>query len=317
MNDRTEGIRQAGHRQSVLSGLGMDVELPTLGARGRRGIRLVDRRGDAVKSEDVSQNEATEASTDNRDRYRHDAPRNTIGTTFHRRQVGTTFQVCQEGPMQANSKRRADTLSRERIIAVAIEILDADGENALTFRALAARLKTGSGALYWHIADKNELLAAAADRIIAQMMAALDPGIDPHGAIRAIALGVFDAIDAHPWVGTQLIREPWQPGTLRIFEGIGRGLVALGVPEPAQFDAWSALVNYMLGVAGQNAVNARLLREGSNRLAFLEAVATRWEQLDPADFQFVRGLAKQLRDHDDREQFLAGIDLILSGLATT
>ena len=46
---------------------------------------------------------------------------------------------------------------------VAIEILDAGGEAALTFRTLAARLETGSGAIYWHVANKDELLAAATD----------------------------------------------------------------------------------------------------------------------------------------------------------
>src|SRR5580704_3246894 len=59
------------------------------------------------------------------------------------------------------AERRADALSKERIVADAIEILDAGGESALTFRALAARLATGSGAIYWHVASKNELLMAA------------------------------------------------------------------------------------------------------------------------------------------------------------
>jgi hypothetical protein len=41
--------------------------------------------------------------------------------------------------------RTADVLSKERIFEAAIEILDAHGENALTFRALTARLATGAG----------------------------------------------------------------------------------------------------------------------------------------------------------------------------
>src|SRR5579859_7821537 len=44
------------------------------------------------------------------------------------------------------AERRTDALSKERIVEAAIEILDADGENALTFRALSARLATGAGA---------------------------------------------------------------------------------------------------------------------------------------------------------------------------
>ncbi|MBY9051501.1 TetR/AcrR family transcriptional regulator C-terminal domain-containing protein, partial [Pseudomonas fluorescens] len=134
-------------------------------------------------------------------------------------------------------------------------------------------------------------------------------------AIRAIALGVFDAIDAHPWVGSQLFREPWRPATLEIIENVGGRLQALGVPEAAQFDTVSALLHYILGVAGQNAANARLQVPETSRSAFLENVAARWDQLDPAQYPFVRQMATQLRDHDDRAQFLAGVDLILAGIA--
>ncbi|MGB8794821.1 MAG: TetR family transcriptional regulator, partial [Mycobacterium sp.] len=117
------------------------------------------------------------------------------------------------------AKRRTDALSKERIVEAAIEILDADGESALTFRALAARLATGSGAIYWHVANKNDLLAATTNHVIAGVMTEVVSGAEPREAIRAIALGVFDAIDAHPWVGTQLSGEPWQSAVMEIFEG--------------------------------------------------------------------------------------------------
>ena len=214
------------------------------------------------------------------------------------------------------TERRADALSKERIVEAAIEILDADGEGALTFRALAARLATGAGAIYWHVASKNDLLAAATDDVIARVMTEVVSGAEPRDAIRAIASGVFDAIDAHPWVGAQLSREPWQPAVLQVFEGVGGQLQVLGVPERAQFDCASALVNYVLGLAGQYAAGARLVPREMGRSAFLATVAARWAQLDPAQYPFVRQVATQLPGHDDREQFLAGIDLILAGIGT-
>ena len=184
------------------------------------------------------------------------------------------------------AERRTDALSKERIVEAAIEILDADGESALTFRALTARLATGTGAIYWHVANKNELLAATTNDVIARVMTEVVSGAEPREAIRAIALGVFDAIDAHPWVGAQLSREPWQSAMLQIFESIGEQLQALGVPERAQFDCASALVNYILGLAGQYAAGARLLPRDTDRSAFLATVAARWAQLDPAEYPF-------------------------------
>jgi AcrR family transcriptional regulator len=212
------------------------------------------------------------------------------------------------------SERRADALTRERIVEAAIGLLDAEGEAGLTFRALAAHLETGHGAIQWHVANKAELLKAATDDVIARAMTEVVRGAQPREAVRSIASGVFDAIDAHPWVGAELSREPWQSTLLRIFEGVGGQLQALGVPEPAQFDCASAIVSYMLGLAGQCAAGVRLLTRDTDRSAFLATLAAQWEQLDPAQYPFTRRSATQLREHDDREQFLAGIDLILTGV---
>jgi AcrR family transcriptional regulator len=214
------------------------------------------------------------------------------------------------------TRRRADALSKERIVEAAIEILDADGESALTLRALTAGLATGSGAVYWHVASMNDLLAAAANGVIARAVTEVASGSEPREAIRAAALAVFDAIDARPWLGAQLSREPWQFAMHRIFESFGAQLQALGVPERAQFDAASALLNYVLGLAGQYAAAARLIPHDTDRSDFLATVAARWTQLDPADYPFMRQMAAQLREHDDRDQFLVGIDLILAGITT-
>src|SRR6204780_726813 len=215
------------------------------------------------------------------------------------------------------SERRTDALSKERIVEAAIDILDAEGEGALTFRALTARLATGAGAIYWHVANKGELLAATTNEVIARVMTDVAGGAEPQEAIRAIALGVFDALDAHPWVGTQLSREPWQATILQILEGVGGKPQALGVPERAQFDCASPLVNYILGLAGQYAAAARLLPCETDRSAFLATIAAQWAQLDPAKYPFVHQVATQLPGHDDRGQFLAGIHLILAGIPTS
>ncbi|MBB3607052.1 hypothetical protein FHT40_006752 [Mycolicibacterium sp. BK556] len=63
---------------------------------------------------------------------------------------------------------------------------------------------------------------------------------EPREAIRAVASGVFDAIDTHPWVGTPLCLEPWQTAVMNIFEGFGRQLQVLGVPKRAQCDCAKA-----------------------------------------------------------------------------
>ena len=219
----------------------------------------------------------------------------------------------------SSGQRREESLSREQIIEASIELLDGSGEDGLTFRALSERLATGPGAIYWHIANKSDLLTAACDAIVARTMnaASLTPGATPQAAIRLLALTIFDAIDAHPWIGSALTRTLGKSPMVRIVERIGQQIQALGVPKKEHWITVSALLNYILGVGGRNAANGQLARtQGLDRSDFLEAVSTSWSQLDPEEYPFARSLVRQLRSHDDRKDFLAGIDLILRGIGS-
>jgi AcrR family transcriptional regulator len=214
-----------------------------------------------------------------------------------------------------SSLRREEALSAESIIDASIELLDISGEAGLTFRALSERLATGPGAIYWHIANKSDLLTASCDAIIARTMDTCVASEKPKATIRALALGLFDAIDAHPWVGSALTSPAGLLPMVRILEPLGQQVRALGVPDKEQWATVSALLHYILGVGGQNAANGQLARtQGLDRGDFLEAVATMWSQLDPHEYPFTRSLAGQVRAHDDRVDFLAGIDLILKGI---
>jgi AcrR family transcriptional regulator len=213
------------------------------------------------------------------------------------------------------TKRREESLSRDGIIEAAVTLLDDSGEGGLTFSALSERLVTGPGAIYWHIAGKSELLTAACDAIVARTMNALSVGATPEATIRALALSLFDAIDAHPWVGSALTRAPGQLPLVRIIERIGQQIRALGVPEDDQWTTVSALLSYILGVGGQNAANGQTARRrGLDRANFLETTSTTWSQLRPDEYPFTHSIAGQLRAHDDRADFIAGIDLILRGI---
>ena len=215
------------------------------------------------------------------------------------------------------SQRRTDSLSRELIIQAATELLDSGGESALTLRALTVRLHTGYGAIYHHVADKSDLLATATDDVITRVLSATVPDPDPRETLRRLALGLFDAIDAHPWVGAELSRQPWRPALLDFYETIGKLLNALAVPDPARFDAAGTLVNYILGTAVQNAANARhLAGHDTDRATFLNTTAKRWSQLNPNKYPFVHASITQLREHDDRTQFLTGLNIFLTGIAT-
>lgn len=210
--------------------------------------------------------------------------------------------------------RQGESLTRECIIEASIELLDASGEEGLTFRALSQRLATGPGAIYWHIANKSDLLSAACDAVVAR---AMDETVvtTPKETIRAVALALFDAISEHPWVGSAITSSVGLSPIVHILEPVGEQIRALRVPDAQQWAAVGTLIAYILGVSKQNAANGQLARtQGFDRSEFLEAMSTAWSQLDPKQYPFVRSVAGQFREHDDRVDFISGIDLILKGI---
>jgi AcrR family transcriptional regulator len=197
-------------------------------------------------------------------------------------------------------------------VEAAVAILDEGGTEALTFRSLAGRLATGAGALYHHVANKGELLAAAAAAVMTDVV---DAAADADHDIRALMLGVFDAISGRPWLGTQLVAAPWQPAVLQLFDRVGSELVALGVPERSLFDAASALVHHALGVASQYDAGLRLKGMETGRPAFLESATSPLVDAHAGRYPFLTRISQQLTDHDDRGQFGAGIEIIMAGIA--
>jgi AcrR family transcriptional regulator len=216
-----------------------------------------------------------------------------------------------------STSRREDSLSRDLIVEASINLLDAGGEDGLTFRALSERLATGPGAIYNHIADKSALLTAACDALVLRTLDACKPGSTPRATIRSLALALFDAMDAHPWMGSALMQAAGQSPSVRLLERLGQAVQALGVPRKNQWAAASALLHYIVGVGSHNAAQSQFGRtRGLHRGDFLEAMSAAWAQLDAQQYPFVRSVAPQLATHDDRADYLAGINLILEGLGS-
>ncbi|SNS98080.1 TetR/AcrR family transcriptional regulator, tetracycline repressor protein [Asanoa hainanensis] len=67
------------------------------------------------------------------------------------------------------------TLDRQRIVAEAVALLDAEGLDGVTTRKLAARLGVQSPTLYWHFPNKAALVTAIADAILDQEFGDREP----------------------------------------------------------------------------------------------------------------------------------------------
>jgi AcrR family transcriptional regulator len=119
---------------------------------------------------------------------------------------------------EAEDSSGPQPLSREAIVAAAIEIADADGLEAVSIRRLATRLDARPMSLYSHIGRKGDLIDLMVDEV---MGGAIIPGDGPptddwREALRQIAQATRKATRAHPWMIAAAFHHPFLgPNTLR------------------------------------------------------------------------------------------------------
>src|SRR3989454_11203045 len=63
-------------------------------------------------------------------------------------------------------EERQRGLTRDRLVEAALELINEDGLDALSMRALADRLEVKAASLYWHVRDRSELLGLLAEAIL-------------------------------------------------------------------------------------------------------------------------------------------------------
>ncbi|HEY9394000.1 MAG TPA: GntR family transcriptional regulator, partial [Nocardioides sp.] len=111
----------------------------------------------------------------------------------------------------------AKALTRQRILAEAVGIADAEGLDAVSMRAVAGRCGVAPMSLYRFVEGKDELVAAMADAVYAASSFTLDP--DAPWRERAESLGreLWRLHRNHPWLGrTQPLTRPMMlPNLLR------------------------------------------------------------------------------------------------------
>jgi TetR/AcrR family transcriptional regulator, tetracycline repressor protein len=87
-------------------------------------------------------------------------------------------------------------LDRERVVRVALDLLDEVGLDDLTMRRLAERLGVTAASLYWYVRDKDELLELLADAISAEIPLP-DPSRPWRTALEALARSFRQVAQAH------------------------------------------------------------------------------------------------------------------------
>jgi AcrR family transcriptional regulator len=130
------------------------------------------------------------------------------------------------------ARPRNPLLSRERIVATALRLVDGEGLDALSTRKLAAELGVSGPSLYNHFPTKDALLDAVVDAVVGEVRLDMFGRTPWPDALRAWARSYRDVLAAHPNLVPVLAHGPGRrPNALRLADAVFGALVDAGWPR--------------------------------------------------------------------------------------
>ncbi|MEU5401437.1 TetR/AcrR family transcriptional regulator [Streptomyces sp. NPDC005963] len=162
-----------------------------------------------------------------------------------------------------------DTLTPDRIVRAAIELLDEEGLDGLNMRSLAKRLGSAATAVYWHIKTKDELVRLASDAVWLEVEPPDLDSMDWRTAATAQATDMHRMLTRHPWLGqafgSHFLYGPGQAGhddlSLAIYEKAGFGAADA---SRAAGTVLLFVLGSALGPAAEVSLNRRLSKNGAD-----------------------------------------------------
>jgi AcrR family transcriptional regulator len=222
----------------------------------------------------------------------------------------------------ARSRTDRRPLSRERVLAAAMAIADAEGIAAVTMRRLASKLGVEPMSLYYHLPGKDALLDGVVDAVVAEIALAIEHGDDEsqgwQATLRRRCLSARDVMERHPWAPGLIASRTTIPASLfAYYEEILATLVGGGFSYHLAHRAVHALGSMAVGFAQElfSPASAGDDLDGAAE-ADLAALADTLPHLTSM-------VAAELHDNaenplgwcDSRAEFEFTLDLLLDGLA--
>jgi len=155
-------------------------------------------------------------------------------------------------PVNDSGKKRVP-LTRERVLLGAMAVADAGGVASLTIRSLAAHLSVKPMALYYHVANKDEILDGIVDLVFTEIELPSLEG-DWRSEMARRANSARQVLRRHSWaIGLMESRKNPGPATLRHHDTVLGALRAAGFSVEMTAHVYALLDSYIYGFALQEA----------------------------------------------------------------
>jgi TetR/AcrR family transcriptional regulator, tetracycline repressor protein len=206
------------------------------------------------------------------------------------------------------------TLTRERVVAEALTLIAQQGVEALTMRALSARLGVVPGALYRHVRGKDQLQDLIVDGVLAEVDCDIDPALPWTEQIKVLAHRLQKVLEDHPGVaGLLKTRDPLGPHSLALAEAFLLPLHNAGFPHREAGLAFFLVLDYTIGFEVSSprvSVNEQRVQDAVTRKRLHEF----FRSLPGDRFPTLIILGEHVWLDNRNERFAAGINALLDGL---
>ncbi|MGI8336076.1 TetR/AcrR family transcriptional regulator C-terminal domain-containing protein [Actinomadura scrupuli] len=213
------------------------------------------------------------------------------------------------GPVWTRPKNtgRRPALTREAIVAAAIELADAEGLAAVSIRRVAARLDARAMSLYTHIDRKDDLLELIRDEVAGELLLEGELPGRWREALTLIARRTRESALRHPWmVDLHAVGGAPGPNALRHVDQSMAALSGLGLNAVVAWRILSAVDHYTLGCVIQEIMQLRRGDQSELLGPYLENVAA------SGDYPHLEPILKN--GLPDEQDFERGLGWLLDGI---
>jgi AcrR family transcriptional regulator len=209
----------------------------------------------------------------------------------------TAKEAATDSASGTAKRGKPPTLTEEQIVGAALDIIRAEGLDALSMRRLSRELGRSAMAPYWYVSDKRELLDLVARKLLSEVKLP-EPDSGPwEDRLRAVVTGIDARLHDHPGIATVML-ERMRSTDRRLMNGILDILQSAGFEGPNIFLSYAMIHTYLFG-----------------RYQVVELDNPDPSAVDPGELEdTLAKLVPHLEGLRGRDFFTYGVDTIIEGL---
>jgi TetR/AcrR family transcriptional regulator, tetracycline repressor protein len=228
----------------------------------------------------------------------------------------SVLERAQGGSRNRGGRPRAgqELLSRERILKVALRVVDEEGMGALSMRRLGAELGVNPMSIYHHLPDKAAVIAGLVELVFSGMQVRYPDGSSWQEQVCVWAGAYRDLVRAHPNLVLEIVSNAAAvtEAVLLVNEPLYEALEKAGLPPAEVVRAADSVVDFIHGFAITEGVQP--LGDSFDRRELLERLEAGAAAGLPATSRVFSALTSEEVRYDFDRGFDAGLGILLKGI---